>query len=239
VRPGEVVPVDGLTVTPATLDEAALTGEARPVDHPAGEKVSSGTVNAGPPFELRATATAQDSTYAGIVRLVREAQESKAPFVRMADRYALVFLPLTLLVAAAAWIVSGDPVRALSVLVVATPCPLILAAPVAIVSGISRAARRGIIVKGGAALEALATVRILLVDKTGTLTAGMPSVRGVPRPARGLRAQAEASLRRRRGSPRAPAPGGIAGAGLVPRVCGAHHPCRAGAGAPARLPFRC
>ena len=110
----------------------------------------------GGPFELRAVATAAESTYAGIVRLVREAEASKAPFVRLADRYALVFLPLTLAVAGVAWALSGDPVRALAVLVVATPCPLILAAPVAIVAGVSRAAQRGVIVKGGRALEALA-----------------------------------------------------------------------------------
>jgi heavy metal translocating P-type ATPase len=179
VQPGEVVPVDGIVITAATLDESALTGEARPVEHSGGEKVASGTLNIGSPFDLRATATARTSTYSGIVRLVREAQASKAPFVRMADRFALIFLPLTILVAAGAWAFSGDPVRALSVLVVATPCPLILAAPVALVSGISRAARRGIIVKGGGPLEALATARRVLVDKTGTLTAGMPSLRVV------------------------------------------------------------
>lgn len=179
VKPGEVVPVDGLVASPATLDESALTGEARPVERAAGDKVASGTVNIGSPFDLRATATAEASTYAGIVRLVREAQESKAPFTRMADRYAMVFLPLTLLLAGFAWAISGDAVRALSVLVVATPCPLILAAPVALVSGISRAARRGVIIKGGGPLEALAGARTLLVDKTGTLTAGMPSLREI------------------------------------------------------------
>ncbi|HVL50840.1 MAG TPA: heavy metal translocating P-type ATPase [Actinomycetota bacterium] len=179
VRTGEVLPVDGLVTVQATLDESTLTGESRPVEHPPGEPVASGTVNIGPPFDLQATATAQASTYAGIVRLVREAQTSKAPFVRMADRYAMVFLPLTVTVATAAWAFSGDPVRALAVLVVATPCPLILAAPVALVSGISRAARRGVIVKGGGPLEALANARTLLVDKTGTLTAGTPSLREI------------------------------------------------------------
>jgi heavy metal translocating P-type ATPase len=121
-----------------------------------------------------ATATAEQSTYAGIVRLVEEAQTSKAPFVRMADRYATLFVPLTLVVAGIAWLVSGDAVRALAVLVVATPCPLLLAAPIAIVSGISRSAKRGIIVKGGGALEAIARARVMLFDKTGTLTAGRP-----------------------------------------------------------------
>ncbi|MBA3691097.1 MAG: heavy metal translocating P-type ATPase, partial [Actinobacteria bacterium] len=119
------------------------------------------------------------STYAGIVRLVDEAQRQKAPFVRLADRYALIFIPVTLTMAAGAWVLTGDPVRALAVLVVATPCPLILAAPIAIVAGISRAARRGIIVKGGGALETLGRARVLLFDKTGTLTAGMPQIADV------------------------------------------------------------
>jgi heavy metal translocating P-type ATPase len=179
VGQGEVVPVDGLAVTAVVLDESALTGESRPVERDAGSVVRSGAVNAGSPFDVRAASTAEESTYAGIVRLVREAQASKAPFERMADRYALVFLPLTVAVAAGAWILSGDPVRGLAVLVVATPCPLILAAPVAIVAGISREARRGLIVKGGGALETLARARIVLLDKTGTLTAGTPRVSDV------------------------------------------------------------
>ena len=180
VKPGEVVPVDGLmTSEAAVLDESALTGESMPVEHLASDRVRSGAVNVGAPFDMRALTTAEESTYAGIVRLVREAQDSKAPFVRLADRYALWFLPLTLAVSAAAWVISGDPVRALAVLVVATPCPLILAAPVAIVAGISQAAHRGVIVKGGGALETLARVRTLVFDKTGTLTAGSPRVASV------------------------------------------------------------
>jgi heavy metal translocating P-type ATPase len=177
VKPGEVVPVDGLVEGPtAVLDEAALTGEAELVERGDGDRVRSGVVNAGPPFDLVATSTAATSTYAGILRLVTQAQASRAPFVRLADRYALAFVPLTLAVAGAAWLVSGEAVRALAVLVVATPCPLILAAPVAIVGGISRAARRGIVVKSGGALERLAAGRVLLFDKTGTLTAGAPVV---------------------------------------------------------------
>lgn len=180
VKPGEVVPVDGTVVgVTATLDESALTGEARLVVREAHDRVSSGTVNAGAPFDLVATATAERSTYAGIVRLVEEAQSSKAPFVRLADRYALLFVPLTLVIAGFAWAISGDPVRALAVIVVATPCPLLLAAPIAIVAGISRSARRGIIVKGGGALEAIARARVLLFDKTGTLTAGRPHLADV------------------------------------------------------------
>ena len=180
VKPGEVVPVDGSVIGVAgTLDESALTGESRLVVREAGDQVSSGTVNAGAPFDIIATATAEHSTYAGIVRLVEEAQSTKAPFVRLADRYALLFVPLTLVIAGAAWVVSGDPVRALAVLVVATPCPLLLAAPIAIVAGISRAARRGIIVTGGGALEAIARAKVLLFDKTGTLTAGRPHLTDV------------------------------------------------------------
>jgi heavy metal translocating P-type ATPase len=176
VRAGEIVPVDGrVEGSTAVLDESALTGEALPVERPPGDAVRSGTLNAaGSPFELRAAATAQKSTYAAIVRLVEQAQSSKAPLVRMADRYALYFLPVSLALAALAWSISGDPVRALAVLVVATPCPLILAAPVAFVAGISRAARRGIIVKGAGALEALARGEILILDKTGTVTGGAP-----------------------------------------------------------------
>ena len=178
VRAGEIVSVDGVVTSgTAVLDEAALTGEALPVRRPSGDRARSGTVNAGDPFDLVATASAEESTYAGIVRLVQAAQAEKAPFVRLADRYALLFVPLTLLVAGVAWLASGDPVRALAVLVVATPCPLILAAPVAIVAGISRAARHGILVKGGGALETLARGRVLLFDKTGTLTTGQARLR--------------------------------------------------------------
>ncbi len=186
VRPGEVVPVDGLVQgSAAILDEAALTGESRLVTREEGDTVSSGVVNAGGPFDLRALATAEKSTYAGIVRLVEEAGRAKAPFVRLADRYALLFVPLALGISGAAWLLSGDPARGLAVLVVATPCPLLLAAPIAIVAGISRAARRGIIVKGGGPLETLARARVVLFDKTGTLTAGRPRLASVVTAPRG------------------------------------------------------
>jgi heavy metal translocating P-type ATPase len=177
VKAGEVIPVDGVVDDEAAvLDEATLSGEARPVERVRGDPVLSGALNAGSAFRMRATRTAADSTYTHIVRLVEAAQTSKAPLVRLADRYALGFLSLTLLSAALAWALSGDPRRALAVLVVATPCPLILAAPIAIISGISRAARRGLVIKGGAALETLARARILFLDKTGTLTTGRPVV---------------------------------------------------------------
>jgi len=179
VKTGEVVPVDGVLEGNAVLDESALTGESRPVERPRGDLVRSGAVNAGAAFDLHATATATDSTYAGIVRLVEAAEKEKAPAVRLADRYAMWFIPVTLAIAGAAWLATGDPVRALTVLVVATPCPLILAVPIAIVAGISRSAKRGIIVKGGGALETLARSTILLFDKTGTLTSGIPRVADV------------------------------------------------------------
>jgi cation transport ATPase len=174
VAPGDVLPVDGsVTSGIAILDESALTGEALPVEHGPGDGVRSGTLNAGGPFDLRAGTSAADSTYAGIIRLVSEAERSQAPFVRLADRYAMWFLPLTLAVAAAAWTVGG-PTRAVAVLVVATPCPLILAAPVALVSGLSAAARRGVVVKSSGVLERLARCTTMVLDKTGTLTVGQP-----------------------------------------------------------------
>jgi heavy metal translocating P-type ATPase len=173
IRQGDVVPVDG-TVTSgvAVLDQSALTGESLPVKLVAGQSVLSGSTNAGHAFDLTAERPAADSTYAGVVRLVEAAQRSRAPMVRMADRFAIVFLALTVALAGAAWWLSGDPIRAVAVLVVATPCPLILAVPVALVSGLSRAAKLGILVKGGRALEMLARVRVLVIDKTGTLTIG-------------------------------------------------------------------
>ena len=177
VRAGEVVPVDGIVASAeAVLDESALTGEPLPVSSRRGAPVRSGSANAGEAFELRATRPASESAYAAIVRLVRQAESQKAPFVRMADRYAAVFLPVTLVAAGLAWGLSGDPVRALAVLVVATPCPLILAAPVAILAGVSRAARAGVIVKGGAAVEQLGEARTVVLDKTGTLTLGLPEI---------------------------------------------------------------
>ena len=173
VRQGDVLPVDGIADSPGVLlDESALTGESVPVAHARGDTVRSGCVNAGDAFDLVASAPAAGSTYAGIVRLVEAAQRARAPAMRLADRYAAWFVPLALLVAGAAWWTSGDPLLALAVVVVATPCPLLLAVPVAIVSGISRAARHGVLIKGGAALETLATTRQLFFDKTGTLTSG-------------------------------------------------------------------
>jgi heavy metal translocating P-type ATPase len=177
IRQGDVVPVDGriLSAT-AFLDLSALTGEAMPVRLSTGDEALSGSTNAGGAFDLEATREAKDSTYAGIVRLVEAAQRSKAPMSRLADRWSLGFLAVTVTIAGAAWWFSGDPIRAVAVLVVATPCPLILAVPVALVAGLSRAAHFGVLVKGAQPLEAMARIRTLILDKTGTLTDGRPRI---------------------------------------------------------------
>lgn len=179
IRRGELVPVDGRVIAGlAVLDMSSLTGESLPVRVAAGDEVMSGTTNAGEAFELLVLRPASDSTYAGIVRVVEAAQRSKAPLSRLADRWSLGFLAVTLAIASTAWWATGDAIRAVAVLVVATPCPLILAVPVALVAGMSRAARSGILVKGAAALEAMAEIRTLIVDKTGTLTDGRPAITG-------------------------------------------------------------
>jgi len=173
VRQGDVVPVDGAVASGvAVLDQSALTGEPMPVTMQAGEAVLSGATNVGDAFDLDAARVAAESTYAGVVRLVEAAQKARAPMSRLADRYAMLFLAVTVALAAAAWQLTGDPIRAVAVLVVATPCPLILAVPVALVSGLSHAARQGILIKGGKAMETLARIRALVLDKTGTLTHG-------------------------------------------------------------------
>jgi heavy metal translocating P-type ATPase len=177
MRQGEVVPVDGhVAQGAAVLDLSALTGEPAPVTLTRGAEILSGATVVGTPFDLIASRPAAESTYAGIVRLVEAAQASKAPMARLADRYAIVFLAFTVGMALLAWLTTGDPRRALAVLVVATPCPLILAVPVAIISGMSRTARSGALIKDGAVLEALARIRTAILDKTGTLTRGRPTI---------------------------------------------------------------
>lgn len=180
VRPGELVPCDGVvTKGHSHVDTSWVTGEPVPLSATAGTMLASGSANGEAPLEMRATALASASQYARIVEMVRAAQEAKAPIQRLADRYAIWFTPLTLCVCAAAFWLSGDSSRVLAVLVVATPCPLILATPVAIVGGINRAARARIIVRNGTALELLSDVTVAVFDKTGTLTIGHPRVRAI------------------------------------------------------------
>ena len=180
VRPGEVLPVDGVLLDgEADFDESSLTGESLPVHKLAGEELMSGSVNGNRAINMQASAGAADSQYSRIVELVQEASSSRAPMVRLADRYAVPFTLLAYVIAGAAWWASGDPVRFAEVLVVATPCPLLIAAPVAFMGGMSRAAKGGVIVKDGGTLEKLAAVKSVAFDKTGTLTRGTPELRGV------------------------------------------------------------
>lgn len=177
VRGNEVVPVDGhLLSDRASLDESSVTGESLPVTKHTGDDIISGTVNSTETFQMRATSTADDSHYSKIVRLVEEAVESQAPMVRLADRYAVPFTVISLVVAGVAWWYSGDPVRFAEVLVVATPCPLLIGAPVSFMGGMSSAARANVIVKDGGTLERLSKVKSAAFDKTGTLTQGTPTV---------------------------------------------------------------
>jgi len=177
VRPSEIVPVDATLRSGETaVDESSITGESVPVEKQAGDALVSGSVNGQSAIEVVATATAADSQYQQIVALVSEAAASKAPVVRLADRYAVPFTVFSLALAGFAWWISGDPVRFAEVLVLATPCPLLIAAPVAFIGGMSRAARNGVIVKGGGILEQLASARTAVFDKTGTLTYGTPTL---------------------------------------------------------------
>ena len=177
VRPAEIVPVDGAMHSEhASFDESSLTGESLPVERERGDPVLSGSINGQAAAVIRASASAEDSQYQRIISLVQDAASSKAPVVRLADRYAVPFTLVALGLAGAAWWVSGDAVRFAEVLVVATPCPLLLAAPVAFMGGMSRAARNGIIVKGAGVLEALSRAQSVVFDKTGTLTSGTPTI---------------------------------------------------------------
>ena len=182
VRQGDVVPVDGTVASDAAfVDTSALTGESLPVRLARGAEAMSGSTNAGDAFDLTATRRAKESTYAGIVRLVEEAQRSKAPMSRLADRWSMGFLAVTIAIAVTAWSFTADPIRAVAVLVVATPCPLILAVPVALVAGLSRAAHFGVLIKGAGPLETMARIRTLILDKTGTLTDGRPQIVSIHR----------------------------------------------------------
>lgn len=175
VRRGELVPLDGLLDSPAALlDLANLTGEPLPEDVTRGAFIKSGSVNAGEAFDLVVSGTLSTSTYAKIIDLVKNAENDQAPFVRLAAKVNLPFTALTLLLSGGAYLLTGDVTRALAVLVIATPCPLLIAAPVAFIGGLSRAAGKNIIVKTPATLEILARARTIFFDKTGTLTLGEP-----------------------------------------------------------------
>lgn len=177
VRPGDTVPVDCQLVSDdGSFDESSITGESLPVWVTAGEEIPSGAINGPDAVIVRTVRRSADSQYQQIIRLVQESEDAKAPVVRLADRYAVPFTLVSLAIASVAWMVSGDPVRFAEVLVLATPCPLLIAAPVAFMGGMSRSARAGVIVKGGAVLEQAAHVKSVAFDKTGTLTEGKPVV---------------------------------------------------------------
>lgn len=186
VKPGELVPVDGVIVKGGTtVDESSLTGESKPVNKGVDDSVMSGSLNGDSSFTMKATKVAADSQYQQVVKLVQTAETTPANFVRLADRYAVPFTIIAIIISGVAWWLSGDPARFAEVLVVASPCPLILAAPVAMVSGMSRASRSGIVVKTGSVLEKLAVAKTGAFDKTGTITSGQLTVDEI-RPANDL-----------------------------------------------------
>ncbi|MEI6741893.1 MAG: heavy metal translocating P-type ATPase, partial [bacterium] len=180
LKPGDMIPVDGKIYKGFTsVDESAITGESLPENKKSGDAVLAGSINLDGVVEIKATHISKDSQYEQIIRLVSEASTKKSPLVRLADAYSLPFTVITFFMAGLAWAISGDPVRALSVLVVATPCPLLIATPVAIVSGMSRAASRGVIIKSGGVLEQLSRLKTVAFDKTGTVTQGKPTVQDI------------------------------------------------------------
>lgn len=177
IKPGDLIPVDGEVLSlQSRIDESSLTGEPIPKSKTCGDQVFSGTINIGDAFDIKATRKSDESQYSKIVKLVKKAQQEKAPIQRLADKYAVWFTPLTLAVSAAGWLVTNNFETILSVLVVATPCSLIFATPVAIISGINKAAKTGIIVKTGTAIEQVAKTQVAVFDKTGTITFGTPAV---------------------------------------------------------------
>lgn len=173
IKPGEVVPVDATVLDgTANFDESSLTGESLPQVKQLGDQIVSGSVNLDGAITAKALASAEDSQYQQIIQLVRGAAASRAPFVRLAERYSIPFTLTAYAIAVTVWVVSGEAIRFLEVIIVATPCPLLLAAPIALISGMTRASRYGIIVKSGSALEKLAEAETIAFDKTGTLTRG-------------------------------------------------------------------
>ncbi len=177
IKPGELIPVDGDILSgESDTDDSSITGEARLIHRKAGESVMSGTINVSFPLEIIARRTSEDSQFSRIVGLVRKAQEDRAPIVRIADRYGIWLIPATLILAFAGWLYTGNATTILAVFVVATPCPLILATPIALMGGLSKAAKKGIIVKGGSAIEQLGKSDVAIFDKTGTITTGEPQI---------------------------------------------------------------
>ena len=176
VKSGEIVPVDGIAQESCYLDQSALTGEPLPVLLNKLDPVISGTINAGNTFEMLATGNVSQSTYSGIVTMVRNSRAESSPNIRLANKWALRFVPLTILMAGITYLLTGDATRTVAVLVVATPCPLILAVPIALVAGMSRATKSGAVIKGGAVLEKLSRAEVVLLDKTGTVTHGGPVI---------------------------------------------------------------
>ena len=177
IRPGDLIPVDGEIISlHARIDEASLTGEPLPKTKTCGDQVYSGTINIGDAFDIKSTRKSDESQYSKIVKLVKKAQEEKAPIQRLADKYAVWFTPITLAACVTGWLVTNNFETILSVLVVATPCSLIFATPVAVISGINRAAKSGIIIKTGTAIEQVAKTQVAVFDKTGTITFGTPAV---------------------------------------------------------------
>lgn len=180
IKPGEVVPVDAVIIEGRSdFNEASLTGESLPQEKQAEDKLLSGSINLDSVITAKATATAEDSQYQQIIKLVQAAAATQAPFVRLADRYSIPFTIAAYAIATTVWVISGDAIRFLQVIIVATPCPLLLAAPIALISGMSRASRHGVIVRTGSALEKLAEAKTIAFDKTGTLTSGQLKVEAI------------------------------------------------------------
>ncbi|MFK4916436.1 heavy metal translocating P-type ATPase [Lactococcus petauri] len=186
IKPMEVVPIDGVLLSEAAiLDESSVTGETKPNELQQGDEILSGAINGSSSIEIRTSVAASESQFQKIVALVREAEATPANFVRLADRYAVPITIMAYIIAAVAYFISGDPVRIAEVLVVASPCPLILAAPIAFVSGMSRSSKNGFLIKNGTIIEKLATAKAIFFDKTGTITDGKIEVDAIV-PAEGI-----------------------------------------------------
>ncbi|MDD5357498.1 MAG: heavy metal translocating P-type ATPase, partial [Candidatus Pacebacteria bacterium] len=177
VKTKEIIPIDGSVLEGiSSVDESALTGESLPVEKVPGSMVLSGTQNQDGLLKIKVLVPASQSRFEQIKKLLSEAESLRSPIVRLADRMSVYFTLVTFILGVLAWFLSGDPIRVLAVLVVATPCPLILATPIALISGMSRSAKRGVIVKSGSAIEMLSRARSFVFDKTGTITLGTPRV---------------------------------------------------------------